>query len=83
MRPKRYKCMQSLKISSRAFQRVFTCKIDVDTAENEPSKVSDFIPTQAIRFHIRLRSRSATQHMELRVFTLDSEGGKQTAEAAD
>jgi hypothetical protein len=31
---------------------VFKCKIGVDTAETEPSKVSSIIPTQAILFHI-------------------------------
>ena len=38
-------------ISSRIFQRVLVAKIGVDTAENEPSKVSSLIPTQEIKFH--------------------------------
>ena len=29
-------------------------KFGVDTAENESSKISHFIPTQAISFHIRI-----------------------------
>ena len=31
--------------------------IAVDTAENEPSKVSSFIPTQAFRLHIDIPQR--------------------------
>ena len=33
-------------------------KIGVDTAENEPYKISDFIPTQAIQVHICILSPS-------------------------
>ena len=29
-------------------------KFGVDTAANEPSKIANFIPTQAIQFHIRI-----------------------------
>ena len=33
---------------------ILLAQIGVDTAETEPSKVSNFIPTQAIQFHIRI-----------------------------